>query len=46
MERIFMRTWVYVGHDSEIANPGDYKATSIGAEPVILTRDKDGARRW
>lgn len=42
MERIFMRTWVYVGHDSEIARPGDYKTTAIGREPVILTRDKDG----
>jgi phenylpropionate dioxygenase-like ring-hydroxylating dioxygenase large terminal subunit len=42
MERIFMRTWVYVGHDSEIAEPGDYKATAIGSEPVILTRGKDG----
>lgn len=43
MERIFMRTWVYVGHDSEIAQPGDYKNTFIGVEPVILTRGSDGA---
>jgi phenylpropionate dioxygenase-like ring-hydroxylating dioxygenase large terminal subunit len=43
MERIFMRTWVYVGHDSEIPEPGDYKSTSIGTEPVILTRDPKGA---
>jgi phenylpropionate dioxygenase-like ring-hydroxylating dioxygenase large terminal subunit len=41
MQRIFMRMWVYVGHDSEIPQPGDYKTTSIGTEPVILTRDKD-----
>src|SRR6188472_4496287 len=42
MDRIFMRTWVYVGHDSEIALPGDYKTTSIGSEPVVLTRDGGG----
>jgi len=42
MERIFGRTWVYVGHTSEIAEPGDYTTTRIGAEPVILSRDKDG----
>ncbi len=42
MQRIFMRTWVYVGHDSEIAQPGDYKTTSIGTEPVVLVRDKNG----
>jgi anthranilate 1,2-dioxygenase (deaminating, decarboxylating) large subunit len=43
MERIFMRTWVYVGHDSEIPNPGDYKTTAIGTEPVILSRGEDEA---
>jgi anthranilate 1,2-dioxygenase (deaminating, decarboxylating) large subunit len=42
MERIFMRTWVYVGHDSEIAAVGDYKSTAIGTEPVILARGEDG----
>ncbi len=25
MERIFSRSWVYVGHSSEIREPGDYK---------------------
>lgn len=44
MDRIFKSTWVYVGHDSEIAQPGDYKTTTIGREPVILSRDRDGAR--
>jgi len=42
MERIFMRTWVYVGHDSEIEKTGDYKMTSVGKEPVLLTRGEDG----
>jgi phenylpropionate dioxygenase-like ring-hydroxylating dioxygenase large terminal subunit len=41
MQRIFMRTWVYVGHDSEIERPGDYKTTAIGTQPVILTRARD-----
>ena len=43
MRRIFMRTWIYVGHDSEIPQAGDYKRTFIGTEPVILTRGSDGA---
>jgi phenylpropionate dioxygenase-like ring-hydroxylating dioxygenase large terminal subunit len=41
MERIFGRCWVYVGHESEISEPGDYKSTWIGGQPVILTRDAD-----
>jgi phenylpropionate dioxygenase-like ring-hydroxylating dioxygenase large terminal subunit len=42
MQRIFYRTWVYVGHTSEIAEPGDYKTTHIGLVPVIVARDEDG----
>lgn len=41
MQRIFLRTWVYVGHDSEIPRRGDFKATAVGTEPVILTRDAE-----
>lgn len=42
IERIFGRTWVYVGHESEVAAPGDYKTTTVGTEPVILVRDQEG----
>ena len=41
-KRIFYTTWVYVGHDSEILNPGDYKSTHIGRVPVLMTRDQAG----
>ncbi len=39
MQRIFRDSWVYVGHDSEIPRPGDYKTTTMGTEPVVLVRD-------
>lgn len=42
MERIFYTTWVYVGHESEVRNPGDYKTTHIGLQPVIVARHEDG----
>jgi phenylpropionate dioxygenase-like ring-hydroxylating dioxygenase large terminal subunit len=41
MQRIFYATWVYVGHESEIAQPGDYKTSFIGRTPVILSRDEN-----
>jgi phenylpropionate dioxygenase-like ring-hydroxylating dioxygenase large terminal subunit len=44
MQRIFHRSWVYVGHESEIAAPGDYKTTSIGRQPVIVTRSVEDGR--
>lgn len=42
MRQIFRRTWVYVGHDTEVPNPGDYKMTYIGTESVVLVRGTDG----
>jgi len=42
LERIWYRTWVYVGHVSEVPEPGDYVRKSIGPQDVIMTRDRDG----
>ena len=42
MRLIFERAWVFVGHESEVPLPGDYKTAVIGQQPVIMTRDEDG----
>ncbi|MGQ0699339.1 MAG: aromatic ring-hydroxylating oxygenase subunit alpha [Panacagrimonas sp.] len=42
LEKIWYRTWVYVGHVSEVPNVNDFVMKSIGPQPVIMTRDKDG----
>jgi phenylpropionate dioxygenase-like ring-hydroxylating dioxygenase large terminal subunit len=42
MEKIFGRTWVYVGHDSLVPQIGDYITTRIGSQPVVLSRHDDG----
>ena len=42
LERIWNRAWIYVGHDSQVKQPGDYFATSIGKQPVVMTRHRDG----
>ncbi|MGH7933988.1 MAG: aromatic ring-hydroxylating oxygenase subunit alpha [Candidatus Binataceae bacterium] len=42
IERIFERTWVFIGHGSEVAAAGDYKSVEIGLQPAIMTRDEDG----
>lgn len=44
-ERIFTRTWLYVGHASEIKNPGDYVRRDVGGRPVILQHGEDGETR-
>jgi phenylpropionate dioxygenase-like ring-hydroxylating dioxygenase large terminal subunit len=45
MEQIFGNAWIYVGHESQIKNPGDYACTQIGRKPAILVRDAEGAVR-
>jgi phenylpropionate dioxygenase-like ring-hydroxylating dioxygenase large terminal subunit len=42
LERIWYRTWVFVGHESEVPEPNDYVVRAIGPQPVIMTRDKQG----
>ena len=42
MERIFTRSWVFVGLESEIPEPGDYVTRNMGTDPVIMVRDNDG----
>ena len=43
MERIWRKSWVYVGHASQVKNPGEYITTTIGKEPIVLVRDKENA---
>jgi phenylpropionate dioxygenase-like ring-hydroxylating dioxygenase large terminal subunit len=42
LERIWYRTWVYVGHESEVPNANDFVAKSIGLQPILMTRDSKG----
>ena len=41
-ERIFSRCWLYVGHASELAEPGDYRRRAVGGRPLVFVRGKDG----
>jgi phenylpropionate dioxygenase-like ring-hydroxylating dioxygenase large terminal subunit len=42
MERIFGKAWVYVGHDSQVPEPGDFITLMIGRQPVVMARHGDG----
>lgn len=42
MEHIFESTWVYVGHESEVPERGDFVTNYVGRQPVILSRHRDG----
>jgi phenylpropionate dioxygenase-like ring-hydroxylating dioxygenase large terminal subunit len=41
LEKIWYRDWIYLAHESEIPEPGDYVTRQIGRQPVIVSRDED-----
>jgi len=38
MERVFGRAWLVLGHESQVAAPGDYFTTRMGRESVIVIK--------
>ncbi|NIO08662.1 MAG: Rieske (2Fe-2S) domain-containing protein, partial [Deltaproteobacteria bacterium] len=32
-KNIFDRSWLYLGHESEVANPGDFKRRTVAGRP-------------
>ena len=44
-EHFFANTWNYVGHDSQIPNPGDYLNVEIAGRPLIVVRHTDRSVR-
>jgi phenylpropionate dioxygenase-like ring-hydroxylating dioxygenase large terminal subunit len=42
MERIWCRSWVYVGHESEVPGPDDHVRTTLGLAEIVMTRDRAG----
>lgn len=45
LERIFARSWVFVGHESEIPSRGDYVQRQIGRDRFVLIHGEDGEIR-
>jgi Rieske 2Fe-2S family protein len=41
-DKIFSRQWVLVGHQSQLADAGDYLVADVAGESLIVIRDKSG----
>jgi phenylpropionate dioxygenase-like ring-hydroxylating dioxygenase large terminal subunit len=43
LERIFARAWCYVGHESQVAQPGSFLRASIARRPLVVVRNDKGS---
>jgi Rieske 2Fe-2S family protein len=40
MEKVFAREWICVGHQSQVAHPGDFLRREVAGESLIIIRDR------
>ena len=45
MEQLFLRSWRFVGHVSDIPKSGDYQCFEMADERAVVVRDQDGQVR-
>lgn len=45
LDKIFRKTWLYVGHESSIPKPGSYILNYMGEDEVIVIRDRNSRLR-
>lgn len=44
-ERIWSTSWLFLGHETEVPEPNDFKVRTLAGKPLILVRDQDGQVR-
>ena len=45
MREVFLKSWNFACHVSDVAEPGTFWTTSIAGEPIAVLRDHDGKLR-
>ena len=45
LDKIFAQRWLCVGREDQVAQPGQYFLQPVGAESIIVLRDRSGSLR-
>ncbi|HQX85556.1 MAG TPA: Rieske 2Fe-2S domain-containing protein, partial [Aestuariivirga sp.] len=45
MRLIHQKSWCYVGHVCDVAEPGRYFTDTVGEQPILVVRGQDGVIR-
>jgi p-cumate 2,3-dioxygenase subunit alpha len=40
LEHVFGRSWLYLGHESEVPRPGDYVRRTVATQPLFVVRSR------
>ncbi|GAK03638.1 p-cumate dioxygenase [Geomicrobium sp. JCM 19037] len=40
-KEIFSKCWLFIGHETEVANKGDYKRKKVGGRNLLFVRSQD-----